>query len=183
MTKAKQRRIDRMVSLSMVKAFLEVQMSMHLWGNSRQRRDVIYRHCFLHIIKRNTSLSLTSIGGLLGRDHATVLHACKNHEGNYKYDPDYIIVYDKMLDDARKYFLENGLVPKDLYISEDVKLTHFRFLDVSKKLRDVISDYSDYKKSVKEKEKEFKAFKVYSTTLRDRIHTLEAELKRVKNLI
>ena len=42
-----------------------------------------------------TSLSLSSIGKLLNKDHATVLHAIRNHSTNYLQDGQYR-VYDQM---------------------------------------------------------------------------------------
>lgn len=64
--------------------------------NNRERRNIVYKHSFFMCARELTSLSLASIGKLLGKDHATVLHAVRNHSINYLQDSHYRDVYDQM---------------------------------------------------------------------------------------
>ena len=64
--------------------------------NNRQRRNVMFRHAFFTATRHFSNLSLNSIGRIIGRDHATVLHACKMHESNYTYDKLYRSTFDSM---------------------------------------------------------------------------------------
>ena len=45
--------------------------------NSRKRNNVRFRHAFATCVRLHSDLSLAAIGKLLGKDHATVLHACR----------------------------------------------------------------------------------------------------------
>jgi hypothetical protein len=45
-------------------------------------------------VSEQTVLSLKSIGGIMNKDHATVLHARAQHEGNMLYDERYKHIYE-----------------------------------------------------------------------------------------
>ena len=53
-----------------------------LHSKTRKREIVQARQVSMYLAKKHTELSLSRIGELIGkRDHATVLHACKNISG------------------------------------------------------------------------------------------------------
>ena len=62
--------------------------------NNRERRNILYKYSFFVSARELTTLSLSSIGRVLNKDHATVLHAIKKHSANYMYDKTYRGVYD-----------------------------------------------------------------------------------------
>lgn len=51
-----------------------------LYGKSRKREISDARQLVMYLTKKNTQMSSTNIGAKLSRDHATVLHACKQIE-------------------------------------------------------------------------------------------------------
>lgn len=61
--------------------------------NNRQRYNVIHRHAFAVACLDNTMLSMKTIGSIIGRDHATVIHSRKNHKWNAIHDKTYIRLY------------------------------------------------------------------------------------------
>lgn len=63
---------------------------------TRERRNVIFRQAFFVAAREFSNLSLSAIGNILGKNHATVLHAIKNHEMNYRYDKIYRTTFDAM---------------------------------------------------------------------------------------
>ena len=63
---------------------------------SRQRRNVIFRHAFATAARANSDLSLKAVSKIINKDHATVLHSMKQHEMNYIYDDEYRNVYDNI---------------------------------------------------------------------------------------
>ena len=79
-----------------LKDFWESLSEINCVYNNRERRNIVYKHSFFMCARELTSLSLSSIGKLLGKDHATVLHATKNHSINYLQDCHYRDVYDQM---------------------------------------------------------------------------------------
>ena len=51
-----------------------------IYGKSRKREISDARQLVMFLTKKNTQMSSTNIGQKLNRDHATVLHACKQIE-------------------------------------------------------------------------------------------------------
>ena len=147
--------------------------------SSRLRENVIHRYAFCHVVRENARMSLKKIGRLIKRDHATVIWGCKNHEMNYRFDSDYRVVYDNITQDIQDMFLENGLVPKIIADSNDIKDVHFKFLDLSKKLRRSINTINSYKIEIKKVE----VYKKYIAELEAKNQKLNKELSRLKNLI
>lgn len=79
-----------------LKEFWESVSEINGVYNNRERRNIIYKHSMFMCARELTSLSLSSIGKLLNKDHATVLHAIRNHSINYLQDGQYRDVYDQM---------------------------------------------------------------------------------------
>lgn len=62
-----------------------------LIGKSRKRRIVDARHVAMHFCKQCTSLSLEAIGNRFGgRDHSTVIHACRAVQARLDTDPVFV---------------------------------------------------------------------------------------------
>jgi chromosomal replication initiator protein len=62
-----------------------------LVGKSRKRRIVDARHVAMHFCKQTTSLSLEAIGNRFGgRDHSTVIHACRAVQARLDTDPGFV---------------------------------------------------------------------------------------------
>ncbi len=49
-------------------------------GKSRKHSIVMSRHQFAYIARTKTDLSLSFIGALINRDHATILHSCRTFQ-------------------------------------------------------------------------------------------------------
>ena len=56
--------------------------------------QVFFLYAWLHML----SLSLSSIGGILDKDHTTVLHAIRNHALNCSQDTLYQTIYNQIYD-------------------------------------------------------------------------------------
>lgn len=181
------RQLRGLITQDMLAAFWDQQAEQYNVTNTRERTNIIHRHAFFTIARASTTLSLASIGGILGRDHATVLHACRNHEINYNYDPSYRIVYDDMFVRMEDYLLENGIVPNtindDIKREDEVRDIHFKFLSVSRRLRDKKRELETFKRTVEGQLKRAEAVQEHFAGMQSRIYHLERELKRVKNLL
>jgi|TARA_R100000479_G_scaffold122875_1_gene63361 hypothetical protein len=68
----------------------------HEIGTSREHRNVLYRHAFFVVCRNVTQLSLKSIGRILDKDHATVLHAIRQHDTNLRFCAQYQNIYTEM---------------------------------------------------------------------------------------
>tara|TARA_R110000744_G_scaffold279186_5_gene391431 strand:- start:400 stop:957 length:558 start_codon:yes stop_codon:yes gene_type:complete len=82
--------------------FWDTMVERYKVVNNRERRNIIYKFSFLVSSRELTSLSLSSIGKRINKDHASVLHAIKQHPVNYMYDKHYREVYDQVYDSLSK---------------------------------------------------------------------------------
>ena len=57
----------------------------HDVGRNRERRNVLYSFAFFVACRELSNLSLSTIGRILNKDHATVIHAMKSHESTENY--------------------------------------------------------------------------------------------------
>lgn len=151
--------------------------------SSRERMNVVHRHAFAVIARENVKLSLTKIGSIIERDHATVIHACKNHEMNYRFDADYRSIYNTISIELQDMLLHNGIVPKTISDTNEVKDIHFKFLRVSRRLRELIKEFELYKQEIASEKKRINATKQYIEGLEKRNQKLDTECKRLKNLL
>lgn len=181
------KQIQGLITQDMLATFWNQHAQQYGIKNTRHRNNIIHKHAFFVIARLSTTLSLASIGGILGKDHATVLHACRNHESNYNYDPSYRVVYDDMFVRMEDYLLENGIVPNtvndDMKKDGEVRDIHFKFLSVSRRLRDKTKELNSLKKSIEVRLKRADVIQKHFTGMQTRIYQLESELKRVKNLL
>lgn len=154
--------------------------------NNRQRGNIIMKHAFFVAVRELTTLSLTEIGNILDKDHATVLHAKKNHLGNLKYLPTYEDVYNDIYYGLRKALAIKG-IHREVETIDDVKELRHRLIQTSERLRMKIVEINMIHKQLEDnpdrltKENEF--LKKHNRDINERNKRLEKELARVKNLI
>jgi hypothetical protein len=184
MNRVIEKQLQKMISVRALSEFWQKYSAEHKVGANRLRPNIIHRHVFFTIARKNTSLSLNGIASIISKNHATVLHACKKHDMNYRFDPDYRLVYDNMFVEVEDFLLENGIVPKTIHphVSE-VEDIHFKYIDVSRRLRDKIKELEAYRLSIELDKKNVKHIKKQNKELYERNQVLNDECLRLKNLI
>jgi len=73
----------------MLTAFWNELKARHNIEDNRRRENVVWRHAFSVAATQQTSLALQKIGRIMGKDHATIIHARKQHASNFNYDTAY----------------------------------------------------------------------------------------------
>lgn len=175
--------IGAAVSYEALKAFWKGYSAQNNVGKSRERINVIHRHAFMHISRAHLHLTTTMIGRIVDKDHATVIHACKKHEMNYRWDGLYRSVWDILNEEMEDMLLVHGIVPKSIEPTNDVKDVHFKFIDVSRRLRIKIKELQEYKVQVSRDLKRAKEFKTYVKGIEQRNQKLNEEVIRLRNLL
>lgn len=141
---------------------------------SRVRKNVIYRYSFLVAVRKYSTLSLSEIGGIMDKDHSTVLHACNQHESNYRFDSNYKAVYyliDEMVREALMPFnlLEEHMLDDNLYKNKAVRERLIKLASQNRRLmvshRETLQELEALKKYAKQVSKE-------NSTLRTKISTI-----------
>jgi hypothetical protein len=183
MDKDLEEKIGAAVSYEALKCFWAGYVKEHNILPNRQRDNVIHRQAFMHISRNNMHLTTTMIGRVCDRDHATVLHACKKHEVNYRWDGLYRNIWDNLAVEIEDMLLLNGVVPKTIEVDSGVKGIHFKYLDVSRRLRIKIKELDEFRIKVDREIKNARSNKDYVNGLEQRNIRLNEEVKRLRNLL
>jgi hypothetical protein len=154
--------------------------------DNRIRANVIIRHSFFVAARQLTSLSLSEIASILNRDHASVIHAIKNHDSNLKYLPHYANVFSDIVKGLKSMLSYEA----DVYSASNIdKISdlRLRLIDLSQKLRIKIKELNDFKRlkvNMPEKiERKNRILINHNQDLKSRITNLENEIRRLKKLI
>ena len=79
--------------------------------------------------------------------------------------------------------LHNGVIPKTVSNTNEVREIHFKYLKVSRRLRQVLQEFEDYKNHISDDKKRIASVKKYIKNLESRNNQLNIECKRLKNLL
>jgi hypothetical protein len=153
--------------------------------NNRQRHNVIYRHAFAMAVLENSVLPMKVIGNMIDRDHATVIHARKNHQTNYLYDKKYAAAYLQISNKIKDFCEEYDDSLMVLLKSRAVKITDEGLLrELEETQERKIKRLEDkYKSEAETLRLENKALSKTLTKALERNHYLHEELARLKNII
>lgn len=170
-----------------VKRFWALLASELNFNNDRRRENIIIKHSFFTATRELTNLSLSQIGGLLGKDHATVLHATKNHDDNMRYLPNYKTRYIQTKLSLTEALEEAGYV-NEVYCVSDVKVLRERLMKVSSKLRERIKEVNELQKILESVDigvsrKHYDVVMNHNIELKERVRDLENKLTRYMNLV
>lgn len=96
------------VQLETIKDYIEANIKVSLKKKTRARDMCYARAVYYKLAKRYTVQSLTSIGKLVGRDHATVLHGLKLFDEAIMYSEPLKVVYDSFSINVENKNLEDA---------------------------------------------------------------------------
>jgi hypothetical protein len=153
--------------------------------NNRERRNILYKYSFFVSARELTTLSLSSIGRVLNKDHATVLHAIKKHSANYMYDKTYRNVYDMVYSDL------SGQMDKFNSHITDLVSRRIDKMDVDMFSMTMLKVYKSklekqqvlHAMQIESLKKERDAIRKYNKTIKKRMDWLNDECLRLKNLL
>ena len=176
---------ERLDQEYIVKEYWESYANLHGIETNRQRRCKIFKYSFFVAARELTSLSLSSIGGMLDKDHATVLHAIRNHALNYSQDTLYQTIYNQIYDQlsARMDEFNDGInkvlskrierLDAEVFSSAMIKMYKTKL----EKQRNI------YEMKIEALNSENTILKKHNKSLKSRSEKLNAECLRLKNLL
>ena len=170
-----------LTELKLAKDYWEQYAKSNNIRNSRSQSDMFPRAAFMSIMVQYSHLTLSQIAGILGMNHATVIHHSKKHKFNLRI-PFYKDVFLGMkenlgeplraLSDER---LERHLNIEDEAISKDEYVKFLvRQIEVKQQEMEEMTDYYKFRE---------KGMSKSLTELTEQNVNLRAELARVKNLV
>ena len=157
----------------------------HDVGRNRERRNVLYRFAFFVACRELSSLSLSTIGRILNKDHATVIHAMKSHESNYRFDAQYREIYTEIHTCLKDIIGENTEqvynVIKQRAMHVDPDLYHDHIIETYKKR--LAAQEREHKDSTAVLKDTLLKTQKHNRILKKRMDWLNNECLRLKNLI
>ena len=113
--------------IDFIQNVIEVVEKYDLKKRSR-KQDVIYPRYYIFSLLRDAKYSLSAIGRIFDKDHATVLHGIRMHQ---LYTKNADKVYEMLIDQVRS---EIYITPKEYNLKEEVlKCTSLKKLEIIKK--------------------------------------------------
>ena len=157
----------------------------HNIRKNRERRNVMYRHAFFVVCRELTQLPLKSIGKVLDKDHATVLHAIRMHESNYQFDNQYRDIYTEIytcLDDIISTSTEQVYeIIKKRTLKIDPSAFDDRMVQMYK--TKFQQQEKHYEQKFSQMVREITTLKKHNKKLQERSEELNTECLRLKNLL
>lgn len=172
--------IDQQMMLSNLWQELKKQENIQ---DNRERGNVIWKHAFSVAALEQTSLSLQRIGQILDKNHATILHAKKQHESNYSFDSKYRMCYEQI-----RAAMEDIV---DKYDAEVKRAMRSRSTIVNPSLDKLEAEWERKLERMQRREAEryaelenkYKAIAKIHKQVSQRNEVLNKELIRLKNLV
>tara|TARA_B100000809_G_scaffold22848_1_gene19997 strand:- start:693 stop:1055 length:363 start_codon:yes stop_codon:yes gene_type:complete len=113
-----------MVVLEVLKKDVEKAFGVKLREKSRRRDVVNGRIAFGYIARKHLKKTYQKIGSVLEKDHATIIHYCKNFDGIYKSDNNFRNYFDILVIDD--YLLRNKESIKEEIDRLEFKVGYFK---------------------------------------------------------
>lgn len=93
-----------------------------------RKQEIIYPRYYIYSLLRDAKYSLSAIGRIFGKDHATVLHGIRMHKLFMKQNDK---VYEMLIEQVKS---EIYITPKEYNLKEEVlKCTSIKKLEIIKK--------------------------------------------------
>jgi len=141
-----QNKLYNKIKIEKIKQFVDRYYGFNIERNTRRDEYIKARTMYYFLSRTYTSQALSDIGGLLNRDHSTVIHSLsKNHEFYAKYNQvyrngldsfnDYAIRYVEMLE--RKQQSEKGI--DNIAMKESV--LHYENIKLKEQLNELHTEH------------------------------------------
>lgn len=142
--------IDRVSQQESLKAYWKQMQKTFGIKDNRVRKNVVYRHAFLVAAKEMSNLTLKDIGTIIERDHATVLHAKKVHDSNFRFDRNYSRAYKMICDDLSEILVTDIDEFTQQNSTQEVRELRNRLMKLARKYRDSIVENKRFKREAEE---------------------------------
>ena len=153
--------------------------------DNRERRNVVYRHAYLMAARELSNLTTTALGRIVDRNHASVVHAVRNHFSNHTYCSTYRKVYSSVHEELQEvmfgYNEELGDMLKVRFSKIQADSVHLAMANMYK------SKYEKqrmvYDEKIEMLKNEINLLSKQIKSVRKRNHLLGDECLRLKNLV
>jgi FtsZ-binding cell division protein ZapB len=156
----------------------EIKDSENVQDN-RERRNVMFRHAFMVSARQNSVLSLNEVASVMNKNHATVIHAQRQHDSNLRFDDLYRYAFSRIDGAMREMFMEDIEVGAYDGLKGENKALRKRIAELNKKNRQYIHENVTLKESVDELKESVEQLRLESQVKDKRIQTLNRKLSSI----
>ncbi len=121
--------------------------------DNRVQRNVMYRNAFMVAANKYSSLSITSIAKILGKHHAMVIWANKNHEVNLRFSKVYYKAYEIMSHQFAEMFMFDIDFSEYNGLKDENKQLRERLMNMSRRNRHLIMESKFHEEVVNDMQK------------------------------
>jgi len=121
--------------------------------DSPVQRNVMYRNAFMVAANKYSSLSITSIAKILGKHHAMVVWANKNHEVNLRFSKVYYKAYEIMSHQFAEMFMFDIDFSEYNGLKDENKQLRDRLMNMSRRNRHLIMESKFHEEVVNDMQK------------------------------
>lgn len=153
--------------------------------DNRQRENIRWKHAYMCAVSEQTVLSLKSIGSVLNKDHATVLHARSQHESNMTFDERYKNIYNMISNELEETLAEYQDQVYEVIRNKKIPVNGEKTAEsmVAMYEQRIRSLKSRYEKQILDLERRNSILTREYKRAQERAQGLNEECKRLKNLL
>lgn len=120
--------------------------------DNRHQKNVMFRNAFMMASREYSSLGITDISRILGRHHATVIHAQKHHESNLRFSKLYRNAYHRISSHLADMFILEVDFSEYNGLKDENKQLRERLMNMSRRNRHLIMESKFHEEVVNELE-------------------------------
>ena len=129
---------EQRFKIEKLKAIIKEQTGLDINKVSRKREVINARKAYYKLLHLTTKLSYTTMAKSVGKTHATVLHALRHFDFDYKTDIEFKELYDNLFTvyvDGKEIDNTDKLVYENLKLQENIRMLNSELEELRSELK------------------------------------------------
>lgn len=129
---------EQRIKIEKLKAIIKEQTGLDINKVSRKREVIRARKAYYKLLNLTTKLTYTTMAKSVGKTHATVLHALREFDYDYKTDKQFKELYDNLFTvyvDGKELDTTDKLVYENLKLQEKIRILNNELEEVRSELK------------------------------------------------
>ena len=134
---------EQRIKIKKLKAIIKEQTGLDINKVSRKREVINARKAYYKLLYLTTKISYTTMAKSVGKTHATVLHALRHFDFDYKTDIEFKELYDNLFTvyvDGKEIDNTDKLVYENLKLQENIRMLNSELEELRSELKEARSN-------------------------------------------
>lgn len=134
---------EQRIKIEKLKAIIKEQTGLNIDKVSRKREVINARKAYYKLLHLTTKISYTTMAKSVGKTHATVLHALRHFDFDYKTDIEFKELYDNLFTvyvDGKEIDNTDKLVYENLKLQENIRMLNSELEELRSELKEARSN-------------------------------------------